>query len=140
MKAFFYSTISIFTLALPSWMCSKTRQLHQTGVESIRIGHGGGFAGIETSWTLTRQGIIRSEGKPDLKLKTRDVEQIFKNYHLLGLGSVKLMAPGNLYEFIEYQNDKGETHKIVWDASKTQEGNYKLFYNHMYHLIQKQLK
>ncbi|MBK6545990.1 MAG: hypothetical protein IPO78_05135 [Saprospiraceae bacterium] len=108
--------------------------------EYIRIGNGGGFTGIETVFSISRNGQIEQDGKLVDRLKKTDVEQIITNIEVLGLDQIELNQPGNIYKFIEYSME-GKTHRICWDAnSELVNKNLNLYYNHVHYLIYKLIK
>jgi hypothetical protein len=108
--------------------------------EYIRIGNGGGFAGIETTFTVYRNGQFEQSGKMMASLKEEDVEQFISNIHILNLDAINWNHPGNLYKFIEYSLN-GKIHKITWDSNAPDiNNNLNLFYNHVNSVIQKSIK
>ncbi len=118
--------------------CSQSK-LIQT-VDYIQIGHGGGFSGQETVYTIYKNGHVSSKDTLKCRLKPTDVDQIFKNIEVLDLNNLHWTKPGNLYQIIEYTLN-GKTHKLVWDPNAPDvEEKLNLFYNHVNHLIQNSLK
>ena len=108
--------------------------------EYVRIGNGGGFAGIETTYTAYRNGQLEQGGKVIARLKEEDIDQFISNIHILNLDAIDWNHPGNLYKFIEYTLH-GKTHKITWDSNAPDVNNsLNLFYNHVNSIIQKSIK
>lgn len=108
--------------------------------EYIKIGNGGGFTGIETIYTVYKNGQIEQNGKIMNKLKSSDVNQIFNNIETLKLNSIEWNKPGNLYKFIEYSIN-GQVHKKTWDSNSTEiNEKLNLFYDHVNYLVQKSIK
>lgn len=108
--------------------------------EYIRIGHGGGFAGIETVYTLFTNGQVEQAGAVIGRLNNKEIEQIKKNIRLLNLDNTDYNKPGNLYKFIEFQLER-KIHKIAWDSNDPHaETEFNLFYDHVYHLIKNSMK
>ena len=89
----------------------------------IIFGSGGGFSGIETSFTLLSDGRLYTSNLLDSThvelgvLESNLAKQIFLNYHDLGLNDLNLDNPGNTYKFIAF-NDGENTHKITWDVEE----------------------
>ena len=106
----------------------------------IRIGNGGGFAGIETTYTIYKNGQLEQAGKVLAKLNPSNVDQLINNISILKLDQIDWNKPGNIYKFIEY-NLNGKNHKLTWDSNATDiDGNLNLFYNYVNHLIQKSIQ
>ncbi len=115
--------------------CSSSKQ--GSNPEFIRIGNGGGFSGLETIYTLKLNGQVEKGNELIGKLKKADLNQILRNIEVLNLDQIELNQPGNMYKFIEY-NLKGKIHRMTWDSNSSEvNNNLNLFYNHLFHLIQK---
>jgi hypothetical protein len=108
--------------------------------EFIRIGNGGGFAGLETVFTIYRNGHIEQAGKKLAQIKDADTDQLFKNITALELDNIDWNRPGNLYKFIEYKQNN-RIHRLTWDSNSNEViDNLNLFYNYATYLIQKSSK
>lgn len=126
----------IYFTVLASCNSSKSVQSN----EFLRIGNGGGFAGIETVYTVLKNGQVEMGGKVISRLKSSDVNQLFGNIDILKLNEIDYNKPGNLYKFIEFTLN-GSTHKITWDSNAADvDSKLNLFYDHVNYLIQKSTK
>ncbi len=122
---FNYMKITCFSLALFSALvifsqCKNTKYTADNlPDEYLRFGNGGGFVGIETTYTLLENGqIFKSRSKePDtLEItgcKRKLAKKILDVAETLGLETLDFMYPGNVYQFIEIQDD-GKTNRIAW--------------------------
>lgn len=87
--------------------------------EYLRFGDGGGFAGIETTYTLLENGQLfkaKSKGTDTLELqscKPKLAKKLFERAEALGLKNMEFMYPSNIYSFIEIVED-GKTNRIAW--------------------------
>lgn len=87
--------------------------------EYLRFGDGGGFAGIETTYTLLENGQLfkhKSKGTDTLELsscKRSIAKKLFEKAESLGLKQLEFMYPSNIYSFIEIVDD-GKTNRIAW--------------------------
>jgi hypothetical protein len=121
-------------------ICSCNSSKSTQSDEFLRIGNGGGFTGIETIYTVFKNGQVESGGKVIKRLKSSDTDQLFGNIDILKLNEIDYNKPGNLYKFIEYTLN-GKTHKIAWDSNSTEvDQKLILFYDHVNFLIQKSSK
>ncbi len=87
--------------------------------EYLRFGDGGGFAGIETTYTLLENGQLfkhKSKGGDTLELpgvKPHLAKKAIEKAESLGLLTLDFMYPSNIYTFIEFTDD-GKTNRIAW--------------------------
>jgi hypothetical protein len=85
------------------------------------FGNGGGFAGIETSFTLLENGqIFKQTGVEgayeELKsIKPKEAKAFFEKLTSLQLYKLDIEKPGNLYYFLREVNEKLDS-KVVWGA------------------------
>jgi len=109
--------------------------------ERITFGSGGGIAGFVTEYVLLKNGQLFMKKTTDEQYQALDrvdkdqVEQIFKNYEFLNIGSVQHDHPSNMYRFIQF-DQKDAQHKITWgDANMPVEKNVDLLYGILNQLI-----
>lgn len=87
--------------------------------DRLLFGEGGGFAGIETTYLLLENGqIFRSDSKaPNLmemnRIRKKTANNFFETAESSGLLTLDFKHPGNLYQFIEFQDD-GKTNRVTW--------------------------
>lgn len=90
--------------------------------EIITFGSGGGFTGKVKKYSILSNGqMFRNSDSPAsgeasgemVSLDEKVVDQLFLNFVNLKLAETKLDDPGNMYKFINYQ-ENGNTHKIRW--------------------------
>lgn len=99
----------------------KSYSPNQLPDQQLIFGKGGGFAGIETSYTLLNNGQIFKSNSADTslielkKIAKSKAKGLFSALETVSFDSIQLNAPGNLYQFIESQTE-GKTHKVVWGA------------------------
>jgi hypothetical protein len=85
------------------------------------IGDGGGFAGIETSYTLLENGqVFRKVGSggnyEELKaIKVKDAKALFEKLSSLQLYKLDIEKPGNLYYFVRDVNTNTDS-RVTWGA------------------------
>lgn len=89
--------------------------------KQIIFGEGGGFTGIETSYTLLENGqIFKQVGVEntyqELKsIKPKTAKGIFEKLHSLQLYKMDIDKPGNLYYFLQEVNETIDS-RVVWGA------------------------
>ena len=99
----------------------KSYTLDQLPDQRLVFGKGGGFAGIETSYTLLDNGQLFKSISTDTsftelkKIAKSEAKGLFTTLETIAFDSIQLNNPGNLYQFIE-SNTVGKTHKVVWNA------------------------
>lgn len=85
------------------------------------FGDGGGFAGIETSFTLLENGQIFKQvglggNYEELKpIKRNEAKQIYEKASTLQLFKLDIDKPGNLYYFLREINEQIDS-KVTWGA------------------------
>lgn len=120
----------LFLIATILCACSSTK-INPTSYtkDKILFGSGGGFAGIEKTYTLLDNGLVfeMSEMNKAYKkvktIKSNQSIQIFKNYKFLNFELLELNRPGNTYKFMEFTVN-GKTNRIVWsDKNDSKDAN-----------------
>ena len=112
----------------------------------ISFGSGGGFAGTYSTYILLENGQLFKKGKEKGEYiamgrkSANQVNQLFKNYHLLGLDQVQYDEPDNMSYYIGYK-EGGNEHNITWGGlAKGLKPEVKLFYKLLTQLHQEQKK
>ena len=97
----------------------KTYSPDQLPESQLRFGNGGGFAGIETTYTLLENGQLFKSSSVDTvqqelnKTKIKNAKQVFEQMTALQLDSIDLNSPGNVYQFVEKKVGT-QSHRVVW--------------------------
>jgi len=109
--------------------------------EYLRFGNGGGFTGVETSYTLLENGqLFKSVSRePEMQElasgKRKQAKKLFEKAEALNLLALEFMHPGNIYQFLEFQDD-GVTNRIAWgEKDKPVDENIKLLHEELMRLI-----
>ncbi len=109
--------------------------------EYLRFGNGGGFTGIETTYTLLENGQVfksvsrQFETQELATCKRKKVKQLFDRAESLNLTQVKFMYPGNIYQFMEILDD-GVSNRIAWgEKDNPVDDNIKLLHEELMQLI-----
>ena len=119
--------------------CKSSKSM-KMAKEAIKIGNGGGFAGIEQTITIHEDGMIKSSLGEYKKLKSGVVTQILSNVQVLGLDKLEYNSPGNIYNYVEFVNGS-EMKRIAWDPqNKNVPSSLTLFYNNINQIINKSKK
>lgn len=90
-------------------------------VQQIVFGDGGGFAGIETAYTLLENGQIFKKIGADgtyseLKsIKPKQAKTLFEKVNSLQLFKLDMEKPGNLYYFLQQATDQIDS-RVTWGA------------------------
>lgn len=90
-------------------------------VKQIVFGDGGGFANLETTYTLLENGQLFKRTGNDGKyeelspMKPAEARVIFEKVASLQLYKLDIYKPGNLYYFLQDVNAKTDS-RIVWGA------------------------
>ncbi len=112
-------TLALFATAVLLVFCKNTQYTADNlPKEQIRFGKGGGFTGIEKSYTLLENGqLFEKNTSGNLtgldKASKKAVKVYFNAIENLHLDSVKFQYPGNTYSFIEVPN--GDSfNRISW--------------------------
>jgi hypothetical protein len=85
------------------------------------IGNGGGFAGIETSYTLLENGqVFKKTGAGGAyeeltPVRRKDAKSLFEKLRSIQLYKLDIDKPGNLYYFIQEINETIDS-RAVWGA------------------------
>lgn len=110
--AFLFTTLSFLTVYCGSW--------------EIKFGHGGGFAGKETTFTLTKKGKLLKQDNiaaPSAeisKMKKSKAKKFLKEITSLNFKNIQLNEPGNMYHFITLV-ENGKEYKSVWGSKSNNE-------------------
>ncbi|MBK8955181.1 MAG: hypothetical protein IPM34_06445 [Saprospiraceae bacterium] len=130
--------ISILLISLWTVGCSGTKTPAQEGFTVV--GDGGGFTGVETLYKIWDKGRIEKDGQVVARLSNNEMQQIADNRKTLQLDQLEWMKPGNIYHLLEFSNH-GITKKMVWDPyDPDHPKSLELYYNHLIHLIKKNIK
>ncbi|MFK7810509.1 MAG: hypothetical protein AB8F74_22070 [Saprospiraceae bacterium] len=146
MTKILFTILSLSTLLLVLTSCKSTK--YATPSESpdaqITFGSGGGISGLVNDYTLLENGQLFKRSSTDkifvaLKKAKKDaVSQAFKNYNFLGLNTMEVNEPGNMYYFIEHKSKEGETKRLTWgNGESPHEEKLKLYYSLLSNLIEK---
>lgn len=130
-----------FIVGSSAWSPDKTKFPSDYKKPILFFGQGGGFTGAVTTYAILDNGrffkktsLTEKEFHFIGKLSKSETSQLFNNYTFLGLPSLQLEDPGNLYHFVEYSLKKNN-HRITWGGSEKPPDNLKLFYSLLNHLI-----
>ena len=119
--------ISLTLLATASllWFCKHQPKFTADNLptQQLRWGSGGGVVGKEKTNILLKNGQVF---KRDIngaiqewdKAKTKTATALFETAASLGLQKMAFNHPGNLYNFLEYQ-DGDAVSRLVWGDPKT---------------------
>jgi hypothetical protein len=122
MKSTRFFTV-LFTLLLFS--TCKTYTPDQLPPVQLQFGNGGGFTGIETSYTLLENGQIFKQSSIDStatnlpSVKPKAAKALFAQLEAIGFDTLNINKPGNLYQFIQSKQDT-LSHKVVWTPGTDQ--------------------
>ena len=91
--------------------CSPNKNITNNDSINISFGNGGGFTGIETKYTLKKNGsIIKFVNRDSTLVKQLDTKELNTIYaEAKSLKDYKYFKPDNIYQFIEINNNR-----IVW--------------------------
>jgi hypothetical protein len=82
------------------------------------FGKGGGFSGKGFEYRLSNNGILEKNSNeafiPYGKIPKNITQQIFHNYFMLKLDSMRMNAPGNMYYFIQLDALGKGSNRITW--------------------------
>lgn len=110
--------LSIFTVTA----CKTTKySLTNPPANTISFGDGGGFAGIETGFTILENGqIFKHNSLGDTTelepIKKKEAEQHYEKFKGLRLTQLDIQQPGNLYYFIKFTTSE-IAHDVTWGAA-----------------------
>jgi len=111
---------AVFFLAMTG--CKTTKySLTNPPDKTISFGDGGGFAGLETGFTLLENGQLFKHNVPgdtiELEsIKKKEAEKYYEKFNGLRLTQLDIEKPGNLYYFMRFTNPD-ITHGITWGAA-----------------------
>lgn len=134
--------LAVFAAAILFWFCKHTRYLPGNFPDhQIRWGHGGGFAGKETVYTLLENGqvfglqmgrLIEQEGT-----NKRTAKSVYKSAESLQLATLDFKHPSNLYQFIEVLSGDA-VQRISWgDPEYPVNADIKALYDQLEGLVKK---
>jgi len=102
---------------------------------TIIIGFGGGVTGAVTTYKIYEDGSLFESNSHNIheaqkKLKVlSDAKAIQSQFDALKIDDIKLNAPGNVYFFVAYEEDR-KSHRCTWGANDVQAPeNLKTFYD-----------
>ena len=138
----FCCSVALLCAALLAGQCKHPKYTAQTLPEDrLLFGQGGGFTGIETTYILLENGQLfkfTSKGQEPEELPAAPRKQgkrLFEAAEKLGLLETDFSYPGNMYSFIEYQDD-GQKRRIAWgDLEHPVEQKIKDFYDQLNQLV-----
>lgn len=116
-------SVALLATAVLFWFCKQQPKYTPDAFpeKQLRWGSGGGFVGKETKFTLLENGQVFKD-EPNRKTvelektKAKKAKSLFKTADELGLLTLDFQHPGNMYDFVEYQ--QGEVSKrISWGNS-----------------------
>jgi len=136
-------------LTLPFLSCKTQKKIYTPETydrEIITFGSGGGFTGKIKKYSILRNGqVFRNSDSPNggdasgemSSLDEAVVDQLFLNFTNLKLVEIQLDDPGNMTNFINYQ-ENGNTHRIRW-GGKNEEvpKSVKTYYKILNQLVSK---
>ncbi len=92
---------------------------HSHEEDFLTIGEGGGFAGVETSFHILRNGdVFRQIGQDTVLTQLEDIpqaqiRQALNNCEVFKLSDYTYSEPGNTYKFLTV-HQAGKSNRIVW--------------------------
>ncbi len=116
-------SLTILATAVLFWFCKQPK--YAPGAfpdKQLRWGSGGGIVGRESIFTLLENGqIFKAEPGGQLtelpKTGARQAKAIFKTATTLDLIKLDFQHPGNVYDFLEYQ-EGSVIQRITWGDQK----------------------
>ena len=129
----------ILLLALFSFSFTKAPVGFQPEITSIRFGNGGGFAGIETVYSLNRKGevhiiqvTLKAKNSTFVKFIGKKEAKVFFDA-VKPLRDYQYNAPDNTYSFLEFIGEK--TQRIVWGDTTKVDTRVLSLYNNLNTLV-----
>jgi len=116
---FILISLTLLASVLLFTACKHTKYLADKLPEKqIRWGNGGGFVGKESGHILLENGQIFSRDimgqlTEAQKTKSKKAKAIFKSIQALGLAKMEFNHPGNMYNFLEFQ-EGDMVSRVVW--------------------------
>lgn len=142
MKIVEFTILLLFVASLNSQCKHPKYTAENLPEDRITFGNGGGFAGIETTYTLLENGqLFKFDSKAPAPVeiacaKKKAANNLFETAESLGLLTLDFKYPGNIYQFIEFQDD-GEKSRITWgDTEHPVDPKIKELYNRLTGLAQ----
>lgn len=141
MKILYFSA-AMLCAALLSSQCKHPKYTAETLPDDrLAFGHGGGFTGVGTTFTLLENGqLFKSSSKAPETMelpgaKRKIAKKLFETAESLGLLQTEFMYPGNMYAFIEFQDD-GQKRRVAWgDREHPVDPKIKDFYDQLMQLV-----
>lgn len=102
-------SVTVLATAVLFWFCKQPKYTPAAfPEEQLRWGSGGGIVGRETTFTLLKNGqVFKSESRDKISelenVKARKAKALFKTAAALNLAKLDFQHPGNIYDFMEYQ-------------------------------------
>ncbi|MBK7232702.1 MAG: hypothetical protein IPH93_10670 [Saprospiraceae bacterium] len=116
--------------------CGRNKSIQLDQQDLIRFGHGGGIFGREYVFFLKRDGSIFGPDTKPVQLSANQLKQVIKNIGFFKLRSNSYNQPGNIYQFIEVENENHVWSRIVWDPhDPNAPDELQLFYNFVFHFL-----
>lgn len=118
MRSIICVALLISSVLIAGCKTKKTIQLNSQE-SKIVFGYGGGFAGLETIYSLRQDGSIATKNDLDdiwvvhHRIEKNQAAQILSQISDLGLGNYHFSEPGNTYKFLEISLPEKEN-RIVW--------------------------
>jgi hypothetical protein len=119
---FKYLALAATFLVFMMTSCKTTKySLANPPENTISLGDGGGFAGIETGYTLLENGQIFRYSTPgdttELQgIKKKEAKEWYEKFKGLRVQHLDIEQPGNLYYFVRFTNPD-IAHGITWGAA-----------------------
>lgn len=142
MKILFFTATLLFSAALFSQCKHPKYSADSLPGEALRFGSGGGFTGVETTYVLLENGqLFQATSRPakteELSAcKRKEAKKMFETAESIGLLDVKFMHPGNMYSFLEFEDD-GRQCRVTWgDGEHTVDPKIKDLYDQLMKLAQ----
>ena len=107
-----------FLFLLPLMMlcaCSTCKTVKQSGIKEIQYGHGGGFTGAVTTYSLHRDGTLFEQDKQVKKLTCEQMSPLFEQ--AAALPKESFVRPENTYMFVRILTRDGQTYYYAWSLA-----------------------
>lgn len=117
---FLLLSVLVSTILLSS--CKTTKySLTNPPSNTISFGDGGGFAGLETGFTILENGQVFKHNTPgdttELEaVKKKEAKQFYEQFKGLRLAQLDIDQPGNMYYFLNFTT-ADISHGITWGAA-----------------------
>ncbi len=127
--------VFVMVFCLSTFSCSTKKPIfdpNEAESDYILFGSGGGFTGKVNNYYLNKNGdVFLPKDTTFVKVSSVSeemVNQIFKNYTVLGLDKMILNDPGNKYYFIE-RNINGQKQTLKWGNNPLDNNNVKTYFD-----------